>query len=82
MWVTKEKEQMKGIKDTAIITLVLCLFVVIGIVVSHLALTDIYHGIESSLENEWWIVRITFIFVGLLVVSAAYLSLKLFQRDA
>jgi hypothetical protein len=73
---------MKRIKGYAILTLVLCFFVVLGIVASHLALTDIFHGVEPNLEVEWWVVRITFTLVGVLVLSATLLTIKILQRDS
>lgn len=39
---------MKRIKGTAILTLVLCVLVGIGVLLSHLALTDIYHEIRPT----------------------------------
>ena len=65
---------MEKTKVNAILTMVLSVIVLIGIVLSHLALTDIYHGIEPNLETEWWMVRITFILVGFLVLSAIVLA--------
>ena len=52
---------MKKTKVNAILALVLSLLVLIGICLSHFALTDIYHGKEPNLETEWWTVRITFV---------------------
>jgi hypothetical protein len=36
---------------------------------SHLALTDITHNTEPDLTAEWWVIRITFVLVGALVLS-------------
>jgi hypothetical protein len=71
---------MKNSNVYSIFTLVLSVVVLIGIVLSHLALTDIYHGIEPNLDTEWWIVRVTFIFVFVLAVTSVVFSLKMFRR--
>ena len=47
-------------------------FVIIGLFLSHLALTDIAHGIEPDLAAEWWIIRITFLLVILFASSTVY----------
>ena len=72
---------MKRAKTYTVLTLLLAFFVLVGIVLSHLALTDIYHGIESNLETEWWVVRITFSLVLLLVISSTFLTPKLFRTN-
>ena len=72
---------MEKTKVNAVFTMVLTIIALIGIVLSHLALTDIYHGIEPDLETEWWIVRITLIFVVGLVVSSAFLALKMLRME-
>ena len=72
---------MEKIKVNADLTMVLSVFVLIGIVLSHLALTDIYHGIELNLEPEWWIVRITFLLVMGLVVSSMFIALRIIRIE-
>ena len=67
---------MEKDKVIAILILVLSGLVLIGVLLSHLALTDIYHGIEPNLETEWWIVRITFVLVVGLALSSGYLALR------
>ena len=63
-------------KKSAILVLGACALVVIGLLLSHLALTDISHGIESNLEMEWWVVRITFLLVLILVGLVSFLAFK------
>jgi len=59
-------------KISAIVNIILALFVLIGLVFSHLALTDISHGLEPDLSAEWWVVRITFLLVSALVFSSIF----------
>ncbi len=59
-------------KTTAIVTIVLAVFVLIGLVFSHLALVDISRGSEPDLTAEWWVVRITFLLVIALVFSSIF----------
>jgi hypothetical protein len=66
---------MNRTKGAAILSLVLSGLVLAALVLSHLALTDVYHGIEPDLETEWWIVRITFLLVIVLVLTAVYSAL-------
>ncbi|MBT7600642.1 MAG: helix-turn-helix transcriptional regulator [Anaerolineae bacterium] len=49
---TQKGEKMKITKVFTVLTLVLSFFVLIGIVLSHLALTDIFHGIEPNRECQ------------------------------
>jgi DNA-binding CsgD family transcriptional regulator len=77
----QKREKMKRTKVYAVLMLVLSFFILMGIVLSHLALTDIYHGIEPNLETEWWIVRITFSLAALLVISSAFLAPKIFRTN-
>ena len=76
---SEKGEKMKRAKTYTVLTLFLSFFVLVGIVLSHLALTDIYHGIEPNLEMEWWVVRITFSLVLLLVIFLTFLSPKVFR---
>ncbi len=49
---------------------------------SHLALTDIYHGIELNLKSEWGIVRATFILMIGLIISVGMLAARTFRSDS
>ena len=60
------------IRISAIVNILLAVFVLIGLVFSHLALTDISRGLEPDLTAEWWVVRITFGLVAALVFSSIY----------
>jgi len=79
-YISSQKgEKMKRAKVYMVLSLLLSFFVLVGIVLSHLALTDIYHGIEPNLETEWWVVRITFTLVVLLVIFFTLLTPKIFR---
>jgi hypothetical protein len=67
-------------KKYALLMLSICTLVVIGLLLSHLALTDIYRGVEPNLETEWWIVRITFILVLILVGSAITVAFRTLRK--
>lgn len=49
---------------------ILAVLLLIGLVFSHLALTDISHGTEPDLQAEWWTVRITFLMAAALAVTS------------
>lgn len=53
-----------------------------GMVLSHLALTDIAHAVEPNLGSEWWTVRITFGLAGLLVFSTVLLARRTLRKGA
>ena len=66
------------------ITFILGIFVVVGILFSHLALTDISHGTEPDLSVEWNIVRI---FYGMVIIFLVFVFIlisrvfSLYQRN-
>ena len=68
---------MKQLKTYAIISVILGVFSVIGIVLSHLALTDISHG-ESNVDLEWKIVQIGFVVIILFHVFVFMTLYRLF----
>ena len=72
---------MKNLKTHAIVSIVLCVLVIIMGVFSFLALSDIYHGTEPDLTAEWWILRITFLFVGSLVLSTFFLTMRMIKKE-
>ena len=72
---------MKKSKIYSIFTLLLSILVLAGVVLSHLALTDIYHGVDPNLDTEWWVVRVTFVFVIVLAVASMVISLNKIRKD-
>lgn len=65
---------MAKIKKYAVITLILSGLSILGLLLSHLALTDIYHG-EENLVLEWSLLRITAIIFIVFIISTV-LTLK------
>ena len=57
-------------KISTIVNIVLAVCVLIGLILSHLALVDINRGLEPNLSAEWWVVRSTFLLVIALVFSS------------
>lgn len=74
---------MHNLKTLSLITLILGIVVAVGILFSHLALTDIGHGTEPDLSIEWTIVRV---FYGVLVIFLVFVFIlisrvfSLYQR--
>ena len=56
-------------KPLAVVNIVLSTLVLVGLAMSHLALTDIAHNIEPDLTAEWWVLRITFVLIFALILS-------------
>ena len=56
-------------KTLAKLNLILAVLLLIGLILSHLALTDIGKGVEPNLTGEWWTVRITFLLAAALAVT-------------
>lgn len=71
---------MQKLKSFAKISLLLGIFSVLGLIFSHLALTDIWHGVEANLNQEWQMVRIGFLLTTLFHVSA-FVTLVLVLRN-
>ncbi|MFQ5945106.1 MAG: hypothetical protein ACE5NC_02520 [Anaerolineae bacterium] len=69
----RSKRRRAESRRLALLTLVLSVLVLGGLLASYLALTDIYRGVEPDLEAEWWVVRLSFILTGLLILSAGLL---------
>jgi len=72
---------MTRLKLYALIAAILCVLVVVGMVASHLALTDIHHDMEPDLETEWSVVRATFILTGFLVFVTSLLARGVIQES-
>jgi len=66
---------MKQLKIYATISVVLGVLSVIGIVLSHLALTDISHG-ESNTDMEWKIVQVGF---GIIILFHVFVFMTLYR---
>lgn len=73
---------MREMKRGALAVLLLCALVSVGMVASHLALTDIQLGVEPNLEGEWWVVRVSFMLNAALIVAAGLLALGLIGHSA
>ena len=67
---------MKLLKTYSIVTIVFGIISVVGIIFSHLALTDIWHG-EPNTGTEWKVVQVAFFFIILFHVSAFITMYKL-----
>ena len=74
---------MKQLKSYSFVTIVFGIISVAGLLFSHLALTDIWHG-EPNLDMEWRIVQVAFFFIILFHVSAfitLYKLLRFLKRE-
>jgi len=69
---------MKQLKTYSIVTIVFGVISATGIIFSHLALTDIWHG-EPNPDTEWKVVQVAFFFIILFHVSAFVTLFKLFK---
>lgn len=61
---------------------ILALVAGVGLGLSHLALVDIWHGTESDLALEWWVLRVGFILQWLLILTFLNLSRKILISDS
>jgi Zn-dependent protease with chaperone function len=64
---------MAGLRRLATVTLVFTILSGIGLVFSHLALTDIWHG-EPDPRLEWLILQLTGVLLGIFLCLAFSLS--------
>ena len=62
---------MSAIKKYSIFTLILAGFSIVALIMSHLALTDIYHGGED-LSMEWSFLRIAACIFLLFIASTIF----------
>jgi len=69
-----------NMKSLALVNLILAIFVIVGLLMSHLALTDIAHNIEPDLTAEWWVLRFTFMLVVGLVFISLYTARTILRR--
>lgn len=80
-----EGYEMKKFEKLALLSAFLGVVSLAGMVLAHLALTDIWHAAEADLSMEWSIVRMSFLLQGsfLLVASLALaLAWKRLRRCA
>lgn len=62
---------MNKIKKYSVLTLFLSGFSILGLIISHLALTDIYHGGEDF-SLEWSILRISAVIFLAFIISTIF----------
>jgi hypothetical protein len=67
-------------QKTIRITLGLGILSVLGIFMSHLALTDIFHG-EADLTLEWKALQISFLAIVTFHVSAIYTLIRILRQN-
>jgi hypothetical protein len=72
---------MRKIKGWALVTLGLGALLIVSMLASHLALTDIWKGIEPNLSTEWGIVRAGFVFEVLFLLSVCMMIRRIFQLE-
>jgi uncharacterized membrane protein len=65
------KETMLTLRFQALVGVVLGVFSIVALAISHLALTDIAHG-ESNPSQEWFVLQLSaIVFLLFIVVSLA-----------
>lgn len=72
---------MQKIKRWALVTLGFGVLLIVSMLASHLALTDIWKGIEPNLSTEWGIVRVGFVFEVLFLFSVFMMIRRIFQLE-
>ncbi len=70
---------MKKIRMTAFVSMIIGVISLACLILVMLALTDIYHGRESSLVTEWNMVRIGFAVFWIFHVLALLCSVSVLQ---
>ncbi len=70
---------MQKIKRWALETLGQGVLLIVSMLASHLALTDIWKGIEPNLSTEWSIVRVGIVFEVLFLISVCMMIRRIFQ---
>ncbi len=76
---------MNKIKKFSVLTLVSSVFSILALIMSHLALTDIYHG-DEDLSSEWLVLRmaaIIFIFfiIATIITQVQVLKYKPIKKS-
>ncbi len=69
---------MNTLTVSAIISFVLGTISFLWLATEFAALTDIWRGIEPNLEDEWWVVKYSFIPLTLFHLSVLTMLLKFF----
>lgn len=63
------ERKLNGLTRYVSLVFLICVLSTIGLIASHLALVDIYHGVEPDLSMEWNMLRIGFGLQIILVVT-------------
>jgi hypothetical protein len=71
---------MNRVKRNVVISLILGVMSVLAIGVSHLALTDIWHG-EADVSLEWTVLRLAALVIIVFHVSAFASMWQVLRRD-
>lgn len=66
-------------KELWILTAALGGLSVLGLALTHLALTDIWHGREPDLTAEWAVVRISLLIFAGFIASAGGLACRVYR---
>ncbi len=66
-----QEDEMRKIKRHSMLTLILSGFSILALIISHLALTDIYHG-EEDVSLEWLILRISAVIFLIFIISTIF----------
>jgi hypothetical protein len=66
----------------ALVTGLLGVLVVLSLLASHLALTDIWHGTEPNLDSEWNVVRASFLMILLFLIFVYGLIYNIFKTQS
>lgn len=72
---------MQTVKRWAMIATALGILVILSMLASHLALVDIWHGIEPNLSAEWGTVRFGFLFQLLFIISVFIMIRQIFRLE-
>ncbi len=71
---------MTRIKKYSKITLVLSSLSILALIISHLALTDIYHG-EEDLSMEWAFLRIAAVIILAFIISTIFTLIQVLKKE-
>lgn len=69
---------MNNLKKYSIVTMILLALSVLALIMSHLALTDIYKG-EGNLTLEWSVLRIAAIIFVAFIISTVFTLKQVFK---
>jgi type II secretory pathway component PulL len=71
---------MTRIKKYSKITLVLSSLSILALIISHFALTDIYHG-EEDLSMEWTFLRIAAVIILAFIISTIFTLIQVLKKN-